>query len=132
VSPGAVDPAGVEWSVRRRWYPWRRMLSLRDLWSSASREDEDPAPEAPAPEPSALPRNVVLKVLLVVVMPIVLAARVFGRRGWPVEIGRLGEHVSTRHAAGFTAAGALRDGLLADIERGVLPVAAASSAADST
>jgi len=49
VSPAAVDPAGVEWSVRRRWYPWRRMLSLRDLWSSASREDAEERGVLPVP-----------------------------------------------------------------------------------
>ncbi|KAA0099920.1 hypothetical protein CIW49_10265 [Mycolicibacterium sp. P1-18] len=163
-----VDPGGVEWSVRRRWYPWRRALSLRDLWSSASGADE-PEPETADEESAALPKNFLVTALLLVVaaivwvgyglgkllfytavvalfligsvlellvalvvMPIILLLRVFGRGRWPVEIGRQGKHVLTRHAEDFAAAGDLRDELIADIGRGVLPVVEAASSADSS
>lgn len=166
MSSTAVDPDGVEWSVRRRWYPWRRALSLRDLWS-ASPAGKKAGTEEPAEE-STLPRNVVLKVffivaaaivwivysvgkvlfytavvilflagsvielvLAIIVMPITLLLRLIGQSRWPVEIGRQGEHVATRHAADFAAAGELRDGLLTDIGRGVLPTDSKSPAVGS-
>jgi hypothetical protein len=60
-----IDPAGVTWRVSRRWYPWRRNLSLRDLLTtSPTVQDEavqDEVVESTA-EPD-LPRNSVLKVL---------------------------------------------------------------------
>ncbi|TQR84525.1 hypothetical protein D8S82_21830 [Mycobacterium hodleri] len=169
MSSTAVDPDGVEWSVRRRWYPWRRALSLRDLWSSTpgGKKTETEADKT-EPEESTLPKNFLLKAFFIVaaaivwvvysigkllfytavvvlflvgsivelavalvVMPITLLLRVVGRSRWPVEIGRLGEHVLTRHAEDFAAAGELRDGLIADIGRGVLPVVEKVSSADS-
>lgn len=170
MSSTAVDPDGVEWSVRRRWYPWHRALSLRDLWSATpggkkAGADEPPTEEA---EESKLPKNVLLKALFIVaaaiilvvysvgkvlfytvvvilflagsvielalaviVMPMTLLLRLIGQRRWPVEIVRQGEHVTTRHAADFTAAGELRDGLIADIRRGMLPVDSKSPAVGS-
>jgi hypothetical protein len=167
-----MDPDGVEWSVRRRWYPWRRALSLRSLWSSASggKEAETDADETETTEPedSTLPKNFLLKAFFIVVaaivwvvysvgkllfytavvvlflvgsiielavalvvMPIVLLLRVIGQSRWPVEIGRQGEHVLTRHAGDFAAAGELRDGLITDIGRGLLPVVEKAPSADS-
>jgi len=168
VSTGAVDPDGIEWSVRRRWYPWRRALSLRDLWSSASGSGttDAVAETADADEEPNLPKNVALKAFLVaiaavlwvvygvgkllfytgvallffvgsvvelavalVVMPITLSLRVFGANGWPVDVVRQGEHVLTRRAKDFAEAGDVRDGLIADIGRGVLPVQDAAQSA---
>jgi hypothetical protein len=155
-----VDPDGVPWTVRRRWYPWRRALSLRDLVSNPPGATKaEPAESQPAEE-TALPRNVLLKalfiaaaaivwvgyavgkvlfytavvvlflvgsvielVLALVVMPITLLLRVIGQNSWPVEVSRQGEHVATRHAPDFAAAGELRDATIAEIERGELPVA---------
>lgn len=172
MSSTAVDPDGVEWSVRRRWYPWRRALSLRDLWSStpggkktATEADKTETTEA---EESTLPKNFLLKAFFIVaaaivwvvysvgkllfytavvvlflvgsivelavalvVMPITLLLRVIGQSRWPVEIGRQGEHVLTRHADDFAAAGELRDGLITDIGRGLLPVVEKVPSADS-
>ena len=169
MSSTAVDPDGVEWSVRRRWYPWRRALSLRDLWSSTpgGKKTESEA-DSTEPEESTLPKNFLLKAFFIVaaaivwvvysigkllfytavvvlflvgsivelavalvVMPIALLLRVIGKSRWPVEIGRQGEHVLTRHAEDFAAAGELRDGLLTDIGRGLLPVAEKVPSADS-
>ena len=182
MSSTAVDPDGVEWSVRRRWYPWRRALSLRDLWSSTpggkkteteldkTEADKTEAHETETTESaeSTLPKNFLLKAFFIVVaaivwvvysvgkllfytavvvlflvgsiielavalivMPITLLLRVIGQSRWPVEIGRQGEHVLTRHAEDFAAAGELRDGLLADIGRGLLPVVEKAPSADS-
>jgi len=169
VSSTAVGPDGVEWSVRRRWYPWRRALSLRDLWSSTpGGKKAETEPDATEPEESTLPKNFLLKAFFIVaaaivwvvygvgkllfytavvvlflvgsilelavaliVMPITLLLRVIGQSRWPVEIGRQGEHVSTRHADDFAAAGELRDGLITDIGRGLLPVGEKVPSADS-
>ena len=169
MSSTAVDPDGVEWSVRRRWYPWRRALSLRDLWSSTpGGKKTETETEATESEESTLPKNVLLKAFFIVaaaivwvvysvgkllfytavvvlflvgsivelavalvVMPITLLLRVIGQSRWPVEIGRQGEHVLTRHAEDFAAAGELRDGLIADIGRGLLPVVEKVPSADS-
>ena len=167
MSSTAVDPDGVEWSVRRRWYPWRRALSLRDLWSSAPGGKKTEAETTETGE-STLPKNFLLKAFFIVaaaivwvvysvgkllfytavvvlflvgsivelaialvVMPIALLLRVVGQSRWPVEIGRQGEHVLTRHAEDFAAAGELRDGLIADIGRGLLPVVEKVPSADS-
>ena len=69
-----VDPEGVHWRVHRRWYPWRRALSFREAWSSSPSEPSADG-EAPATtEESAddgLPRNVVLRVLLLVMAGLV-------------------------------------------------------------
>ncbi|WP_029117235.1 hypothetical protein [Mycobacterium sp. URHB0044] len=69
-----VDPAGIRWNVRRRWYAWHRLLSFRETLSNSPSEPAEPAPDAPADEESAdsgLPRNVVLKVLLIVLAGLV-------------------------------------------------------------
>jgi hypothetical protein len=166
VGSSAVDPAGVEWTVRRRWYPWRRALSLRDLWAATpgGKKAEADAEEATDTGESSLPKNFLLKAFLIVVaaivwvvysvgkllfytavvvlflagsaielalalivMPIALLLRLIGQSRWPVEIGRQGEHFGTRHAEDFAAAGDLRDGLITDIGRGLLPVAEKAS-----
>ena len=74
-----VDPAGVHWRVRRRWYPWRRALSFRDALSTTPDEapSTDPEAQVDAAAPTAsegtggsertkdpdVPRNLVLRVL---------------------------------------------------------------------
>jgi hypothetical protein len=177
VSSAVVDPDGVRWSVRRRWYPWRRALSVRDLWSAApggrkadpdgGAEDTDAAEPSGVQEPK-LPRNFLLKasfvaiaaivyvvyglgkllfytvvvvlflvgsvidlVLALAITPVVLLLRTIGHGHWPVEIGRQGEHFGTRHAPSFAAAGEMRNGLLDEIGRGVLPAAPQASRPDS-
>ncbi len=155
-----VDPDGVQWTVRRRWYPWRRALSLRGLWSATPGKKADTdADAATDAEESSLPRNFPLKAFFIVAaaivwvvysvgkllfytvvvllflvgsvielllelaaMPIMLLSRLIGQGRWPVEIGRQGEHFGTRHAGDFAAAGELRDAMITEIERGVLPV----------
>jgi hypothetical protein len=42
-----TDPDGKKWSVRRRWFPWRRALSLTAIWHSlpdGDKPDEDAKP----------------------------------------------------------------------------------------
>ena len=65
-----VDPTGVTWRVSRRWYPWRRILSLRDFLTidtpsgtAAAGDDAAEVDAAPAVEEPKLPKNIVLKVL---------------------------------------------------------------------
>jgi hypothetical protein len=46
-----IDPDSTAWTVRRRWLPWRRALSLRSLWHSTPDNDK---PDEPKPsEPNA-------------------------------------------------------------------------------
>ncbi len=66
-----VDPAGIQWNVRRRWYPWHRMLSFRETLSNSPGDPAEPAPDADESADSELPRNFVLKVLLIALAGIV-------------------------------------------------------------
>jgi hypothetical protein len=73
-TPKVVDPDGITWNVRRRWYPWRRNMSLRELWAYTQSDDTDAEPDqtdAVEPEDSTLPRNIVAKVFFVVLAGIV-------------------------------------------------------------
>jgi hypothetical protein len=142
-----IGPDGKVWTVRRRWFPWRRALSLRALWHST--------PDAPAEEPSEStgPVNPVLAVigvllwlvimagkaalillaalvaivlsvtdllLQLLVMPFVLLGRACGVMRWPVQVEREHRFVRTEFADGFDAAAALRDELSAQIQHGEL------------
>jgi hypothetical protein len=133
--------------VRRRWFPWRRALSLRALSHST--------PDKPAEEPtdSTGPGNPVLAVIglllwLVItagkaalillaavvasvlsvtdlvlqlgVMPFVLIARACGVMRWPVHVEREHQFVRTEFADGFDAAAVLCEDLSAQIQRGEL------------
>jgi hypothetical protein len=44
-----TDPDGKAWTVRRRWFPWRRALSLRSVWHST--------PDGGKPGENATPAN---------------------------------------------------------------------------
>jgi hypothetical protein len=70
-----VDPVGVRWRVRRRWYPWRRRVSLLEAWNSSPdepAESEETTPEGESSD-SGLPRNFLLKAILITVAFIVWA-----------------------------------------------------------
>ena len=59
-----TGPDGKSWTVRRRWFPWRRALSLRSLWHSTPDSDtpaEDAKPESSEPEKSG---NLFLTIVL--------------------------------------------------------------------
>ena len=144
-----TGPDGTVWTVRRRWFPWRRALSLRALWHSTP----DAAKPAEKPSESSGPSNPLLAViglllwlvitagkavfillvavvvialsatdmmLQLLVMPFVLLGRAFGVMRWPVQVERQHRFVRTEFADGFDAAGALRDELSAQIQRGEL------------
>lgn len=68
-----VDPAGVRWNVRRRWYPWRRTMSFRETWSSSPSEPgaDDTGTAADTEGDAGLPRSVVLKAILLVLAGLV-------------------------------------------------------------
>ena len=42
-----TGPDGTAWTVRRRWFPWRRALSLRSLWHSTPDGDKPDAEQPP-------------------------------------------------------------------------------------
>jgi hypothetical protein len=64
-----TDPDGKAWTVRRRWFPWRRALSLRSVWHSTPDgdkpcEDAKPANEDAESESS---RNPVVNAILTII-----------------------------------------------------------------
>ncbi len=79
-TPKVVDPDGITWNVRRRWYPWRRNMSLRELWAYTQSEDAEPEQtDAVEPEDSSLPRNIVAKVFFVVLAAVVWVVYSLGK-----------------------------------------------------
>ena len=59
-----TGPDGTAWTVRRRWFPWRRALSLRSLWHSTpdgDKPDEDANAESTESES---PKNPVMNAIL--------------------------------------------------------------------
>jgi hypothetical protein len=58
-----TDPDGKTWTVRRRWFPWRRALSLRSLWHSTPDDEKPDAEQAPAAD-SSKSGNLFLTVVL--------------------------------------------------------------------
>ena len=74
-----TSPDGVRWTVRRRWYPWRRAMSIRDTWNSTP-DGTEAAQEGAVPEgaegesaekDSGLPKNFLLKALFITLAAIV-------------------------------------------------------------
>jgi hypothetical protein len=64
-----TDPDGKAWMVRRRWFPWRRALSLRSIWHSMPDGDkpgEDTEANAESAE-SESSGNPVLNAILTIV-----------------------------------------------------------------
>ena len=145
-----TGPDGKSWTVRRRWFPWRRALSLRTLWHSTPDGNDKPAEVPTESKESTNPVLAVIGVLLwlvitagkavfillvavvatalsatdlvlqLLVMPFVLLARVCGVMRWPVQVEREHRFVRTEFADGFDAAATLRDDLSTQIQRGEL------------
>jgi hypothetical protein len=59
-----IGPDGKAWSVRRRWFPWRRALSLRSLWHSTPNGDKPAEDAKPSDDESAEKGNLFLTVVL--------------------------------------------------------------------
>jgi hypothetical protein len=62
-----TDPDGKAWMVRRRWFPWRRALSLRSIWHSmpdGDKSDADTKAESTETESSG---NPVLNAILTII-----------------------------------------------------------------
>lgn len=57
-----VAPDGATWTVRRRWLPWRRPISLREMLHSPSNPSTDGAEAAPVEQETKEP-GIVLQVL---------------------------------------------------------------------
>jgi hypothetical protein len=143
-----TDPDGNAWTVRRRWFPWRRALSLRALWHSTPDGDKPDDDAKPSESSDLNPVLATIGVLLwivitagkavlillaavvaiilsvtdlipqLLVMPFVLLARACGVMPWPVQVDREHRFVRTEFADGFDAAAVLRDDLSARIQRG--------------
>jgi len=76
-----VDPAGVRWRVRRQWYPWRRRASLIDAWHSSPDQpaNSEAATEDSESSDAGLPKNFLLKAILIAVAFIVWAVAGIGK-----------------------------------------------------
>lgn len=76
-----MDPAGVRWRVRRQWYPWRRRVSVLEAWNSSPDEpaEAEEATQEDESSDSNLPRNFLLKALLVTLAFIVWAVMGIGK-----------------------------------------------------
>lgn len=61
-----TDPDGKAWTVRRRWFPWRRALSLRALWHSTP-DGAKPAEETPSETESTESGNPVVNGILAII-----------------------------------------------------------------
>jgi hypothetical protein len=59
-----TGPDGKAWTVRRRWFPWRRALSLQALWHSTPDEDKPAEDPKPSTEESSESGNLFLTVIL--------------------------------------------------------------------
>jgi hypothetical protein len=68
-----TGPDGKTWTVRRRWFPWRRALSLRALWHGTP-EGDTPDDEA-TPAESTGPGNPVLAVIGVLLWLVITAGK---------------------------------------------------------
>ena len=64
-----TDPEGKAWTVRRRWFPWRRALSVRSIWHSTPDSDKPDDDATPANEgaESKSSGNPVLNAILAIV-----------------------------------------------------------------
>jgi hypothetical protein len=63
--PSRVNgPDGKVWTVRRRWFPWRRALSLRAIWHSTPDGDKPAEDANPSTEESTESGNPVVNALL--------------------------------------------------------------------
>lgn len=69
-----VTPDGATWTVRRRWLPWRRPISLREMLHSPSTDDTntDATPAQEAKEPGIVLR--VLQLTVGVVLWLIIGA----------------------------------------------------------
>lgn len=76
-----VDPAGVRWRVRRQWYPWRRRVSVIEAWNSSPDEPAESGEATPETESSdsGLPKNFLLKAILIAVAFVVWAVVGIGK-----------------------------------------------------
>lgn len=63
---------GSTWTVRRRWYPWRRALSLQAIWYSTTSDDDKPSDtNTTSSESDDSSGNPVLHAIFVIVAAIV-------------------------------------------------------------
>ena len=75
-SASVVDPAGDSWSVRRRWYPWRRALSFREALAHEPNAPEDEQADADDDAEHGIAVQVILAVLGVLLWIVWTAGRV--------------------------------------------------------
>jgi hypothetical protein len=69
-----TDPDGTMWTVRRRWMPWRRALSLRALWHSTPDAAKPSTDEASRTSESA-DLNPILAVIGVILWVFITAGK---------------------------------------------------------
>src|SRR5215212_428079 len=62
-----TGPEGKAWTVRRRWFPWRRALSLRTIWHSTPDGDKPDEDATPSEADSAKSGNPFLNAILAII-----------------------------------------------------------------
>lgn len=138
-----TDPSGQTWRVSRRWLPWRRRASKKDVdpLDAIDFVDADPASWAVAAVFFflALLLPVVLLAVLVAVelllllalLPFAVLARVLFGRHWRVELRRGWTPWHEEEAGGWQASGLRIHDLAADLRRGAIPVRTLGAAASA-
>lgn len=59
-----VDPSGATWTVRHRWYPWRRALSFREAMTNEPTTEPATAPAEDTGESTEKEHGLVVQIVL--------------------------------------------------------------------
>jgi hypothetical protein len=122
------DPYGDSWSVRRRWWPWRRRLRVPDDYPDIGLDLGGDDPISAVLSVIALiiliPALIILALalaevlLLLLLVPLAVLIRVIRRGAWPVEVRGPGRFRLTQPVVGFRASGERAAVLAEAIRRG--------------
>lgn len=131
-----TDLDGAEWRVWRRWYVWRRRVTMRDVWRALPGTSGDGRSGSTGGDSIsdfiefviALPFLLIAAVGLVVslvdlvfqliALPFALVSRLVRLTSWPVQLDRADKHVRTDRVKGFGRAGAHRDAMVVEVREG--------------
>ncbi|MBA3338701.1 MAG: hypothetical protein H0T54_02945 [Geodermatophilaceae bacterium] len=117
-----TDPEGSQWRVWRRWYAWRRVVTLGDVGRALGEATDDIGFFFVLPLVAiGLVVTLIDLVLQLIALPFILLARVLRLASWPIQLDRANKHIRTLRAKGFGAAGTVRDQAAQAIQAGSLP-----------
>ncbi|KMO68600.1 hypothetical protein [Mycolicibacterium chlorophenolicum] len=114
------SPDGASWTVRRRWVPRLDKDNALGKLSLMDRYDRD-----------VLFVSVLIAVpLMVVLLPLSLAAKLCGLQRWEIEIERDGERLATERVRGWSASVDRIDSIAAQVRAGTYPAVAPNLGSD--